>query len=112
MFNCSNVQMFICSNVPMFKSSNVQMFKCSNVKCQMSNVKYQMSNVNKVKLLSVRTSGVPPVIFELKPQYIWLGWNESANISENGTHKMKTDNHLNWYLSQSSFAEKHQQILF
>ena len=29
----------------------------------MSNVKNQMSNVNKVKLLSERTSGVPPVIF-------------------------------------------------
>ena len=34
------------------------------VKCQMSNVKNQMSNVKKVKLLSERTSGVPPVIFE------------------------------------------------
>ena len=56
MFKCSNVQMFKCSNVQMFKLSNVQMFKCSNVK-------YQMSNVNKIKLLSVRTSGVPPVIF-------------------------------------------------
>ena len=32
------------------------MFKCLNVK-------YQMSMVNKVKLLSERTSGVPPVIF-------------------------------------------------
>ena len=29
----------------------------------MSKVKYKMSNVNKVKLLSERTSGVPPVIF-------------------------------------------------
>ena len=31
----------------------------------MSNVKNQMSNVNKVKLLSERTSGVPSVVFEL-----------------------------------------------
>ena len=29
----------------------------------MSNVEYQVSNINKVKLLSERTSGVPPVIF-------------------------------------------------
>ena len=29
----------------------------------MSNVKNEISNVNKVKLLSERTSGVPPVIF-------------------------------------------------
>ena len=29
------------------------------------NVKNQMLNVNKVKLLSERTSGVPPVIFNL-----------------------------------------------
>ena len=29
----------------------------------MSNVEYQVSNVNKVKLLSERTSGVPSVIF-------------------------------------------------
>ena len=33
------------------------------VECQMSNVKNQMSNVNKVKLLSKRTSGVSLVIF-------------------------------------------------
>ena len=32
-------------------------------KCQISDVKCQMSNVNKVKLLSEHTSGVPPVIF-------------------------------------------------
>ena len=75
MFQCSNVQMFKCSNAPIFKCSNVQMFKCSIVqmfkcwKAQMfkcSNVhmfKYQMKNVNKVKLLSERTSGVLPVIF-------------------------------------------------
>ena len=31
----------------------------------MSTMKCQMSNVNKVKLLSERTSGVPPVIFGL-----------------------------------------------
>ena len=41
MFNDLDFQMFQCSNV--------QMFQC------------QMSNVNKVKLLSERTSGVPPV---------------------------------------------------
>ena len=35
-----------------------------NDKCQMSNVKYQISNVDKVKLLSERTSEVPPVIFQ------------------------------------------------
>ena len=66
MFKCSNVQMFNCSNVQRIKGSKVQKFKFSNVqmfKCQMSNIKYQMSNVNKVKLLSERTSGVPPVIF-------------------------------------------------
>ena len=34
----------------------------------MSNVKNQMSNVNKVNLLSERTSGVPPVIFETGSQ--------------------------------------------
>ena len=32
----------------------------------MTNVKNQMSNVNKVKLLSERTSEVPPVISEQK----------------------------------------------
>ena len=41
--------------------SIVQMFKCSNI--QTSNVIYHMSNVNKIKLLSECTSGVPPVIF-------------------------------------------------
>ena len=81
--------MFQCSNFPMFKCFNVSMFQCSiiplvhwstgqlvhwsigpwveckilNVKCQMSSVINEMSNVNKVKLLSERTSGVPPVIF-------------------------------------------------
>ena len=50
MFECSNVQMFECSNVQIFKCSNVQMLKFSNVKSQ-------MSNVNKVKLLSERSSG-------------------------------------------------------
>ena len=37
-----------------------------NVKCQMSKIKCQIYNViyiNMVKLLSERTSGVPPVIF-------------------------------------------------
>ena len=34
----------------------------------MSNVKNEMSNVNKVKLLSERTSGVPPVIFNARPE--------------------------------------------
>ena len=53
MFKGSNAQMLKCSNVQMLKCSNVQMFKC------------QMSNVNKVKLLSERTSGVPPVILYL-----------------------------------------------
>ena len=39
--------------------------KCqkSNVKNQMSKIKCQMTNVNKIKLLSERTSGAPPVIF-------------------------------------------------
>ena len=55
-FKFSYVQMFKCSNLQMFKSSHVQMLKCSNVK-------YIMSNFNKVKLLSKRTSRVPPVIF-------------------------------------------------
>ena len=32
----------------------------------MSNFENQISNVNKVKLLSERTSGVPPVIFDLE----------------------------------------------
>ena len=58
LFKCSNVLILKCSNVQMFKYSNVQMFKCSNVK-------NQMSNVNKVKLLSGRTSGSPQVIFLL-----------------------------------------------
>ena len=62
MLQCSNFQMFKHLSVPMFQCSNVQIFKCSNVKFQMSIVKYQMSNVNKVKFLSERTSGVPPVI--------------------------------------------------
>ena len=44
-----------------FKLSNCQIFKLSNV--HMSSVKCQMSNINKVKLLSERTSGVAPVIF-------------------------------------------------
>ena len=35
----------------------------------MSNVKNQMSNVNKVKLLSERTAGVPPVIFFILKAY-------------------------------------------
>ena len=61
MFKFSNIPMYKCLNAQMFKSSNDQMFKCSNV--HMSNVEYQVSNVNKVKLLSERTSGVPPVIF-------------------------------------------------
>ena len=38
-----------------------------NVKCHMSNVK--KSNVNKVNLLSERTSGVPPVIFIMAISY-------------------------------------------
>ena len=69
----SNVQMFICSNVPIFQCfnvqcSNIQMLKCSNVqmsnfKCQISNVKYQISIVNKVKLLSERTSEFLPSFF-------------------------------------------------
>ena len=54
MLKCSNAQMFTCSYVQMFKCSNVQMFKRSDVKYQTS---------IKVKLLSERTSGVPPVIF-------------------------------------------------
>ena len=49
MFKCSNVQIFKCSNVQMFNCSNAQILKCSNV--------------NKVKILSERTSGVPTVIF-------------------------------------------------
>ena len=60
MSKCPNVK---CSNVKILKSSNVQMSKCSNV--QISKDKYQMSNINKVKLLSEHTSGVPPVIFSL-----------------------------------------------
>ena len=51
------------SNAQGFGFSTDQMFKCSNV--HMSNVEYQVSNVNKVKLFSERTSGVPPVIFIL-----------------------------------------------
>ena len=48
-----NIQML---NVQIVNLSKVQMLKCSNVK-------YQMSIINKVKLLSERTSGLPPVIF-------------------------------------------------
>ena len=84
MFRCSDVQMFKCSNVQMFhipmfqysnvlifQYSNVQMFKCSNIQIfKFSNVqmfKCQMSylDVNKVKLLSERTSGIPPVIISI-----------------------------------------------
>ena len=65
MFECSKRQMLKYSKDPMFKCTHVQMFnqiiKCSNV--HMSNVEYQVPNVNKVKLLSERTSGVPRVIF-------------------------------------------------
>ena len=49
------------SNDPMFQCSNVQMFK---LKSQMSNITCQMSNVSKVKLLSERTSRVPPVFLD------------------------------------------------
>ena len=35
----------------------------SNVKCQKPNVKCQMPKVNKIKLLSERTFGAPPIIF-------------------------------------------------
>ena len=35
----------------------------SNDKIQISNIKCQMPNVNKVKLMSERTFGAPPVIF-------------------------------------------------
>ena len=46
--------------------SNIKFqYQISNVKYQMSNIKCQISNVNQVKLLSERTSGVPPVIFYL-----------------------------------------------
>ena len=45
--------------------SNVKC-KMQNVKCQKSDVKCQMPEVNKVKLLSERTSGAPPVIFYSK----------------------------------------------
>ena len=41
--------------------SNGQKFKYSNVQKSQS----QISNVNKVKLLSEGTSGIPPVIFQL-----------------------------------------------
>ena len=58
MFQWFDVPMFQCSNVPMFQCSNFQMFK------------YQMSNVNKVNLLSQRTSGVPPVIFYRRKLWI------------------------------------------
>ena len=44
----------------------------SNVKCQMSKIKCQMPHVNKVKLLSERTSGNPPVIFLL----VSMTWEE------------------------------------
>ena len=47
----------------MFKFFNVQMLKFSNV--LKGNVKYQMLNVNKVKLLSERTSRFLQVIFSL-----------------------------------------------
>ena len=78
--------MFKCStSVQMFKYWNVQMFKCSNIqmfKCQVSNVKYQMSIVNKVKLLSERTSGVPPIIFFI----FWRNWRGSISSKEKNIH--------------------------
>ena len=58
MFKCSNAQMLKCSYFQMFKCSNDQM-SCSDFQM----FKCQISNVNKVKLLSERTSGSPPVIF-------------------------------------------------
>ena len=65
--SCSTQQL-IQNPVAPFRISN---FKCqmSNIICHMSNVKNQMSDVNKVKLLSERTSGVPPVILNM---YSWL----------------------------------------
>merc|ERR1712222_204260 len=90
MFQCSNVPITH-SNVPMFQFFSVPRFQCSigpldhwsvgplvhwtigplvhwlNVKCQMSNVKCQMLSVNKVKLLSEHTSGVPLVILKFPP---------------------------------------------
>ena len=66
MLKCSDVPMIRCSNVPMFQCSNVPMFQCSNFQM----FKYQMSNVNKVNLLSQRTSGVPPVIFYRRKLWI------------------------------------------
>ena len=55
----------------------------SYVKCQMSNVICQMSNVNKVKLLSERTSGVPLVIFSvacLMGMYINISTGSSRHM--------------------------------
>ena len=99
MSKCSNVQMFKCSNVSMFQCSNVpntQMFKCANV--QMSDVKCQMSNVNKVKLLSERTSGVPPVIFIFKACKIH--------------NKQKLDNLMHWMvLSRACYYSRLDTII-
>ena len=44
------------------------------VKFQTSNVKCQISNVNKVKLLSERFSGVPPVIFTSGCNLFWRNY--------------------------------------
>ena len=49
----------------------------------MSNVKNKMSNVNKVKLLSERTSGVPPVIF-------FLGKCERLGRNQHPVKKIET----------------------
>ena len=59
MFKCLDVQMFKCSNVQMFQCFTVAMYQCSNVQMYKSQI-----NINKIKLLSERTSGVPLVVFK------------------------------------------------
>ena len=75
LFKCSNDPIFKCSNLPMFFSFHrFARISCPLVRWSIGPLDYwsigplvecQMLNVNKVKLLSERTSGVPPVIFIL-----------------------------------------------
>ena len=100
-----------------------------NVKCQMSYVIYQMSNnkykmskikcqmpkVNKVKLLSERTSGAPPVIFF--PERCWV--KHSINLFSfqyDGRHTFQLDlwfkSHHKWLFNTkgSSLLHKKKKI--
>ena len=54
------------ASVTLSRLNSINAIDVKRVECRMSNVQFQMSNVNKVKVMSERTSGVPPVIFSLR----------------------------------------------